>query len=91
MENLLVMGLMEPSMEGAVLSPTFSCLLAKVNAWEFNVVIAWSSVENWFRDPVSGSGAFLTPGSGMGKKSGSGSRMNNPDHIFERLKNNFLA
>ncbi len=34
-------------------------------------------------DPVSG--AFLTPGSGMGKKSGSG--MNNPDHIFESLKN----
>jgi hypothetical protein len=26
-----------------------------------------------------GSGAFLTPGSGMGKKFGSG--MNNPDHI----------
>jgi hypothetical protein len=29
----------------------------------------------------SGSGAFLTPGSGMGKKSGSGSGMNNLDHI----------
>ncbi len=27
-----------------------------------------------------GSGAFLTPRSGMGKKSGSGSGMNNPDH-----------
>ncbi len=43
-------------------------------------------------DPVSG--AFLTPGSGMGKKSGSGSGsgsgMNNPDHISESLKNNFL-
>ncbi len=61
MKNLLVMGLMEPSMEGAVLSPTFSCLLAKVNAWEFNVAIAWSSVA----DPVPGSGAFLTPGSGI--------------------------
>ncbi len=81
MSNLLVVGLMEPSMEGAVLSPTFSCLLAKVNAWEFNVVIARSSVA----DPDSGSGAFLTPGSGMGKKSGSGSWMNNPNHIFESL------
>jgi hypothetical protein len=28
-----------------------------------------------------GSGAFLTPGSGMGKKSGFGSGMDNPDHI----------
>jgi hypothetical protein len=35
-------------------------------------------------DPDPGSGAFLTPGSGMGKKSGSG--MNNPDHISESLK-----
>ncbi len=32
-------------------------------------------------DPDLGSGAFLTPGSGIGKKSGSGSGMNNPDHI----------
>ncbi len=31
--------------------------------------------------------AFLTPGSGMGKKSGSGS--NNPDHIFESLETSF--
>jgi hypothetical protein len=29
-----------------------------------------------------GSGAFLTPGSGMGRKSASGSGMNNTDHIF---------
>ncbi len=61
MNNLLVVGLMEPSMEGAVLSPTFSCLLAKVNAREFNVVIAWSSVA----ELVPGSGAFLNPGSGI--------------------------
>ncbi len=33
-----------------------------------------------------GSGAFLTPGSGMGKKSGSGSGMNNPDHIYHILE-----
>jgi hypothetical protein len=32
-----------------------------------------------------GSVAFLTPGSGMGKKSGYGSVMNNPDHISECL------
>ncbi len=39
----------------------------------------------------SGSGAFLTldPGSGLGKKSGSGSEMNNPDHISESLETIF--
>jgi hypothetical protein len=36
-----------------------------------------------------GSGAFLTPGSGMKKKSGSGSGINNPDHISESLKTIF--
>ena len=36
-----------------------------------------------------GSGAFLTPKSGMGKKSGSGSGMNNPDHISENLETIF--
>jgi hypothetical protein len=36
-----------------------------------------------------GSDAFLTPGSGMGKKSGSGSGMNNPDHISESLETIF--
>ncbi len=42
-------------------------------------------------DPDLGSGAFLTPGSGMGKKSGSGSGsgMNNPDHISESLRTIF--
>jgi hypothetical protein len=40
-------------------------------------------------DPDPGSNAFLTPGSGMGKKSGSGSGMNNPDHISESLKHFF--
>ncbi len=47
-----------------------------------------SSVE----DPDPGSpGAILTPDSGMGKKSGSGSGMNNPDHISESLETiNFL-
>ncbi len=37
-----------------------------------------------------GSSAFLTRGSGMGKKSGSGSGMNNPDHISESLETIFL-
>ncbi len=40
-------------------------------------------------DPESG--AFWTPGSGMGKKSGSGSGMNNPNHIFESLETIFLG
>jgi hypothetical protein len=35
----------------------------------------------WIRDP----------GSGMAKKSGSGSGMNNPDHISERLETFFLV
>jgi hypothetical protein len=38
----------------------------------------------------SGSGAILI-GSGMGKKSGSGSGMNNPDHISESLETVFLV
>ncbi len=37
-----------------------------------------------------GSCAFLTPGSGMGKNQYPGSRMNNPDHISEILKKQFL-
>ncbi len=47
-------------------------VLVPVHAWESRSVLR-------IRDP--GSSAFLTPGSGMGKKSGSGSGMNNPDHI----------
>jgi hypothetical protein len=37
-------------------------------------------------DPDPGSGAFLTPGSGMGKKSRSGSGMNILDHTSESLE-----
>jgi hypothetical protein len=40
-------------------------------------------------DPDPGSGAFLTPGSRIGKKSGSGSGMNNRDHNSESLKTIF--
>ncbi len=51
-----------------------------------------------FKPPVTslsdpGSGAFLTPGSGIQdvKKTGSRSGMNNPDHISESLETNFLG
>ncbi len=47
----------------------------------------WAVLRIRIRDP--GSGAFLTPGSGIGIKSGSG--MNNPDHSFRELRNNFLG
>ncbi len=46
-------------------------------------------LENSVADPDPGSGAFLTPGSGMSKKSGFGSGMNNPDHISESLETIF--
>ncbi len=36
-----------------------------------------------------GSDVCLTPGSGMGKKSGSGSGMNNPDHISDSFETIF--
>jgi hypothetical protein len=36
-----------------------------------------------------GSGAFFTPGSGLGKKSGSASGMYNSDHISESLETIF--
>ncbi len=48
-------------------------------------------------DPDPGSGAFLTPGSGIrvGKKSGSGSGIRNrdeePGSYFRELRNNFLG
>jgi hypothetical protein len=37
-------------------------------------------------DPDPGSGAFMPPGSGMGKISGFVTGMNNPDHISESLE-----
>ncbi len=42
---------------------------------------------NGVADP--GSGAFLTPGSGVGEISGSGFGMNNQDHISESLETIF--
>jgi len=49
---------------------------------------------NSVADPDPGSGAFLTPwirdlGPGMSKKSGSGSGMNNTDHINKSLETIF--
>jgi hypothetical protein len=41
------------------------------------------------RDPDLGSGSFLIPGSGMGKKSKSVSGMNIPDQISESLETIF--
>jgi hypothetical protein len=43
-------------------------------------------LSNSVADPDLGSGAFFTPGYRMGKKSGSGSGMNIPDHISESLE-----
>jgi hypothetical protein len=43
----------------------------------------------WIRDPESG--AFLTPGSGMGKRSGSGIRDEQSGSYFRELRNNFLG
>jgi hypothetical protein len=44
--------------------------------------MGWSLL--WIRDPV-----FLTPGSEMGKKSGSGSGIKNPNHISESIETIF--
>jgi hypothetical protein len=60
----------------------YSCLVSLAFAFYDESSVAY---------PDPGSGAFLTPGSGMGKNNqdsypGSGSRMNNPDHIFESFK-----
>ncbi len=43
-------------------------------------IIIDDRVSNSVADPDPGYGAFLTTGSGMGKKSESGSGMNNPDY-----------
>ncbi len=64
------------------------------------LVTALSKLSLCFQFFGSGSGIrclfdpwTLDPGSGMGKKlgSGSGSRMNNPNHISLQLRNHFLG
>ncbi len=49
----------------------------------------WVVLRSRIRDPVP----FwpLDPGSGMGKKTGSGSGMNNPNHISQSIETNFLG
>jgi hypothetical protein len=42
-------------------------------------------------DPDPGSGALLNPGSGMGKKSGSGILDEHPRSFFRELRNSFRA
>jgi len=42
-------------------------------------------------DPDPRSGAFWNQGSRMGRKSASGSRINNPNHIFYSLETNFFC
>ncbi len=51
-----------------------------------NVKLSLSICTLSVADPDPGSGAFLTPASGMGKRSGSGSGMKNWDHISECLE-----
>jgi hypothetical protein len=66
-----------------------SIIFLGVDGYLFKVLLLASLLrsKNTFRNSLfysvadPGSGAFLTPGSGMGKKSRSGSGMNNPDHI----------
>jgi hypothetical protein len=42
-------------------------------------------------DPDPGSGTILTPGSGMGKKLGSGSGMINPENISDNVETIFVG
>ncbi len=51
------------------------------------IYLAKYSVDFAYQDP--GSGTFLTPGSGMGKKSGSGFEMNDPFYISESVETIF--
>ncbi len=55
---------------------------------EFKGII--SPVKYSVADPDPGSGAFLTPGSGMGRKSASGIRDEQPGSYFLELRNHFL-
>jgi hypothetical protein len=61
--------------------------LRRCDIGEFLLIIKCCGTGSGIQDP--GSGAFLIPGSGMGKKSGSGSGMNNPDHISDSLETIF--
>jgi hypothetical protein len=58
--------------------------LLSTNNKKFHSLFQIASRKFSVADP--GSGAFLTPGFGIGKKSRSGSWMNIPDHISESLE-----
>ena len=65
--------------------PSWKCCL-----WHNVIRAQWI----WYgsvADPDPGSGAFLTPGSGMGKKTGYGPGMYNPGHISESLEIKFFG
>jgi hypothetical protein len=70
----------------------------------YRIMIPYSPITNYklqitnivkfsVADPDPGSGAFLTPGSGMGRKiaSGSGIRDEQPGSYFLELRNHFLV
>ncbi len=64
----------------------YDYILHKTTGWNAIVINIFDvSIYSWIycsvADPDPGFGAFLTQRSDMGQKSGSGSRMNNPDHI----------
>jgi hypothetical protein len=58
---------------------------------DYAVKIRYGNLSNSVADP--GSDAFLTPGSGMGKKSGAGFgiRYEQPGSYFLELRNHFLG
>jgi hypothetical protein len=60
-----------------VIGEVLLCYEKVVIGWDFPLENLWLSAVLRIRDP--GSGAILTPGYGMDKKSGSGSGGNNPD------------
>jgi hypothetical protein len=64
-------------------------LLIALNCGQKSSLVQFLYDEASDADPEQGSGAFLTPGSGMGKKSGSGSGMNNPVNISKSLETIF--
>jgi hypothetical protein len=51
----------------------------------------WAAYIYSVADPDSGSGAFLTPGSGIGKKMRIRIRDEQPGTYFPELRNNFLV
>ena len=66
------------------LSVALAAVLMSAKMFITNKNKKFNPCSNSVADPDPGLGAFLTPGSGIldGRKSASGSGMNNPDHIF---------